>query len=224
MKILVVEDEPELAQVIVEILEEECYAADLATDGESADEAMAVNDYDLVVLDWTIPEPDGVELLRRWRGAGKDIPVLMLTGKTEVEARVVGLDTGADDYLTKPFSFRELLARVRTLLRRRGREIQHLEAGDLELDRPSRTVTVAGKIVEFTPKEFGVLEYLLTRPDEVVTRTDLVEHAWDDSYDGFSNVIDVTIYRLRKKIDGGRDKSLLHTVKGVGYVLRTERT
>ena len=224
MKILVVEDEPELAEVIVEILQEECYAVDLAVDGDSADEAVAVNAYDLVVLDWSIPSPDGVELLYRWRGAGQDFPVLMLTGNTAVEARVQGLDTGADDYLTKPFAFRELLARVRTLLRRRGREIQQLRAGDLELDRPSRTVTVDGKPINLTPKEFGVLEYLLSRPEEVITRTDLVEHAWDDSYDGFSNVIDVTIYRLRKKVDGGRSKHLIHTVKGVGYVLKKERT
>lgn len=225
MRILVVEDDTELADALVELLEDEFYAVDLATEGESASEQMHVNEYDLVVLDWTIPAPTGIELLQEWRERGKETPVLMLTGRTGVEDRVDGLDTGADDYLTKPFSFDEFLARVRSLLRRRSKNLQtHLEAGDLSLDRASHTVRVGEEELELTPKEFGLLEYFLTRVDEVVTRTDLSEHVWDGSFDSLSNVIDVTVHRLRKKIDGDRDDKLLHTVKGVGYMLKSQRT
>jgi two-component system copper resistance phosphate regulon response regulator CusR len=149
----------------------------------------------------------------------------MLTGHTDLEDRVGGLDTGADDYLTKPFSFAELLARVRSLLRRRSKPlVATLEADDLQMDRPSRQVTVAGEAVELSPKEFGLLEYLLTRSDEVVSRTDMVEHVWDSAFDAMSNVIDVTVFRLRKKVDGDRAERLIHTVKGVGYVLKSRRT
>ena len=224
MRILVVEDEEELAAVIVEALEDESYAVDKAGTGDEADELMFVNPYDLVVLDWTLPGLSGIELLRRWRSAGSEVPVLMLTARREVGDRVDGLDTGADDYLTKPFSFDELLARVRSLLRRRAKSLRTLRAGDLELERASRSVTVAGEAVELAPKEFGVLEYLLARAGETVSRTELSEHVWDESFDAMSNTIDVIIYRLRKKIDGGRDGKLLHTVKGVGYVLRNRRS
>ena len=149
----------------------------------------------------------------------------MLTGRDKVEDKAGGLDTGADDYLTKPFSFVEMLARVRSLLRRRERPLElTLSAGDLELDRSRHQVKVQGDLVMLSPKEFGVLEYLLRRKDEVVTRTDIEEHAWDEASDPMANVVDVTIHRLRKKIDGGRDGKLIHTVRGVGYVLRSERT
>lgn len=186
---------------------------------------MHVNTYDLVVLDWTIPPPTGIELLREWRGEGDATPVLMLTGRSEIEHRVDGLDTGADDYLTKPFSFVEFLARIRSLLRRPQRNLgTTLRAGDLELDRASRQVLLASDSIELSPKEFGVLEYLLRRKDEVVTRTELTEHVWDETFDSVSNVIDVTVYRLRKKIDRDpRAGKLIHTVKGVGYILRGER-
>lgn len=225
MRILVVEDDTILADALVELLEDEFYAVDLASEGCQASELMDVNTYDLVVLDWTIPPPTGIELLREWRDRGEQTPVLMLTGRTGLEDRVDGLDTGADDYLTKPFSFEEFLARVRSLLRRREKTLRTtLEAGDLSMDRAARTVQVAGKSIELSPKEFSLLEYFLNRLDEVVTRTDLSEHVWDDSFDSLSNVIDVTVHRLRKKIDGDRDQKLLHTVKGVGYVLRSERT
>ncbi len=224
MRILVVEDEESLAEVLVEALEDESYAVDLATDGTTADELAAYNDYDLVVLDWTIPAPTGIELLRAWRSQGLQMPVLMLTGRKGVDDRVDGLDTGADDYLTKPFSFPELLARVRSLLRRGAKSLRTLKAGDVELERASRSVTVAGEPLALPPKEFGILEYLLSRVDETVTRTQLSEHVWDDSFDAMSNTIDVLVYRLRKKLDGGRNKKLLHTVKGVGYVLRSRRT
>ncbi len=223
MRILVVEDEEELAEVLVEALEEDRYAVDLAGTGDEADELMDLNPYDLVILDWTIPGPSGIELLRRWRDAGSEVPVLMLTGRREVGDRVDGLDTGADDYLTKPFSFDELLARVRSLLRRRSKSLETLRAGDLALDRATRAVTVGGEAVELAPKEFGILEYLLSRAGETVSRTELSEHVWDESFDAMSNTIDVLVYRLRKKIDGGRSGKLLATVKGVGYVLRRER-
>ena len=224
MRILIVEDEPVLAQALVEALEDEFYAVDCAPDGETASELVGVNNYDLVVLDWTIPPPTGIELLRAWRKEGKDIPVLMLTGRSAVGDRVNGLDTGADDFLTKPFSLLEFLARVRSLLRRRERILKTtLQAGDLEMDRAARQVTVAGSELELSPKEFALLEYFLDKKDQVVTRSELSEHVWDDSFDSLGNVIDVTVHRLRKKIDGNRQDRLLHTLKGIGYVLKSER-
>ena len=221
MRILVVEDDPTLAGAVVETLEDEHYAVDWATTGGQASELKAVNDYDLVVLDWSIPPPTGIELLRAWRADGDSTPVLMLTGRTEVEE---GLDTGADDYLTKPFRFAELLARVRSLLRRRARPLQTcLGAGDLVMDRAAMRVTVGGERVELSAKEFALLEYLLSRKGEVVSRTDISEHVWDDSFDFLSNVIDVTVFRLRRKIDGDCAERLIHTVRGAGYLLREER-
>lgn len=225
MRILIVEDESVLGQALVEALEDEYYAVDWAQDGATASELVDVNNYDLVVLDWTIPPPTGIELLRTWRKEGKDIPVLMLTGRTAVGDKVDGLDTGADDFLTKPFSLLEFLARVRSLMRRRGKSLQpKLQAGDLEMDRAARLVKVAGCALDLSPKEFSLLEYFLNKKDEVVTRSELSEHVWDDSFDSLGNVIDVTIHRLRKKIDGERVEKLLHTLKGIGYVLKSERS
>lgn len=224
MRILVVEDERVLAEALVEALQQEFHAVDVARDGATAAELADVNEYDLIVLDWTIPPPTGIELLRSWRRAGRETPVLMLTGRAAVGDRVDGLDTGADDYLTKPFSLVELQARVRSLLRRRAKPLQALlQAADLEMDRAARRVTVAGRPLDLSPKEFALLEYLLSRKDQVVTRTEISEHVWDDSFDPLGNVVDVTVHRLRRKIDGERDKRLLHTLKGVGYVLRSER-
>jgi DNA-binding response OmpR family regulator len=225
MRILVVEDEEVLAKALVEALEGEYYAVDLARDGRTAAELTAINQYDLVVLDWTIPPPTGIDLLRSWRNAGLETAVLMLTARSGIDDRVNGLNTGADDFLPKPFSVRELLARVRSLLRRRDKPLQSfLRADDLEMDRAARRVRVAGQELELSPKEFALLEYLLNRRDEVVSRTEISEHVWDDSFDPLGNVIDVTVHRLRKKIDGDRDKRLLHTLKGVGYVLRSRRS
>jgi len=225
MRILVVEDEEALAEAVVDLLRDESYAVDLAVDGETASELMDVNTYDCVLLDWTLPGLSGMELLEAWRAAGNETPVLMLTGRTAVEDRVSGLDTGADDYLTKPFSLVELLARVRSLIRRRSKPLQTaLRAADVEMDRAGRRVTVAGNPIELSPKEFAVLEFLLGHVDEVVTRTELIEHVWDDSFDSLSNLVDVTIYKVRKKIDGSGKGRLLHTVKGVGYVLKGSRS
>ncbi|MEA2601287.1 MAG: two-component system, OmpR family, copper resistance phosphate regulon response regulator CusR [Acidobacteriota bacterium] len=224
MRILVVEDEDVLAQALVEVLEDECYAVDRAGDGEMASELADVNEYDLIVLDWTIPPPTGIELLRTWRQAGRDTPVLMLTGRTAVDDKVDGLDTGADDFLGKPFQLPELMARVRSLLRRRAKPLQAtLSAGDLVMDRAARRVTVGERSLDLSPKEFALLEYFLSRKDQVITRTELTEHVWDDSFDSLGNVVDVTIHRLRKKIDGDRGDRLLHTLKGVGYVLKSQR-
>jgi DNA-binding response OmpR family regulator len=224
LRILVVEDEEVLAQALVEVLERDFYAVDHAGDGETAAELAAVNEYDLVVLDWTIPPPTGIELLRAWRRAGRDMPVLMLTARVGVHDKVDGLDTGADDFLTKPFSIPEFLARVRSLLRRRAKPLQAtLAAGDLAMDRAGHRVTVGGRELELSPKEFALLEYFLLHKDEAVSRTQLSEHVWDDSFDSLANVVDVTVHRLRKKIDGERGDRLLHTLKGVGYVLKSRR-
>jgi len=225
MRILVIEDEELLAAAVVEMLRDECYAVDLAADGGTAEELAAINSYDLIVLDWTIPAPTGIELLAQWRRGGQDTPVLMLTGRAEIADRVGGLDAGADDYLTKPFAMDELLARVRSLMRRRGRPlVATLAADDLLMDRAAHTVTIGGEPVELSPKEFAVLEYFLMRKGEVVTRTELAEHAWDEAYDSMSNLIDVTIHRLRRKIDGPRHGRLLQTLKGIGYLLRDTRS
>ena len=225
MRILIVEDEAVLAQALVEALEDEYYACDWARDGETASELVDVNNYDLVVLDWTIPPPTGIELLRAWRKEGKDTPVLMLTGRSAVGDKVNGLDTGADDFLTKPFSLAEFLARVRSLMRRREKVLKTtLQAGDLEMDRAARSVKVADCVLDLSPKEFSLLEYFLNKKDQVVTRSELSEHVWDDSFDSLGNVIDVTVHRLRKKIDGNRQEKLLHTLKGIGYVLKSERS
>jgi DNA-binding response OmpR family regulator len=225
MRILVVEDEQDIAQSLADGLRTEAYAVDLAHDGPTADELAAVNPYDLIILDWSIPPPSGIELLRAWRRQKMATPILMLTGRTEVADRVRGLDYGADDYLTKPFSFPELLARVRSLLRRREKPLEgELRAGDLLMDRATRRVTVAGEVIELTRQQFALLAYLLHHKDEVVTRTDLADHVWDGSLDSFSNLVDVAVHRLRQKIDGDREKRLLHTIKGAGYMLRSERS
>ena len=224
MRILLVEDDLAIASAVQEALVMSHYAVDHVADGEAAEELVAINDYDTIVLDWGIPGKSGIELLRGWREESVETPVLMLTGRTGVDDRIDGLDSGADDYLTKPFSVAELLARVRSLIRRGERAAQvRLCADDVEMERASRQVTVGGEAIELSPKEFALLEYLLHRVGEVVSRTEISEHVWDDSFDAMSNVIDVTVHRLRRKIDGGREAALLQTVKGVGYVLKSER-
>ncbi len=224
MRILLVEDDPTLSDSIAEVLRDDHYAVDTARNGASASEQAAFNDYDLVVLDYNIPPPTGIELLRGWRAEGKTTPVLMLTARSTVEQRVEGLDAGADDYLVKPFDFAELLARVRSLLRRREKPLQAtLEAGDLVLDRGKHEVRVGERPIDLSPKEFALLEYFLSRKDEVVSRAEIEEHVWDSSFDSFTNIVDVLVHRLRKKIDGDLPQRLLHTVKGAGYRLSSER-
>jgi heavy metal response regulator len=223
MRILVVEDEKKVARFIERGLKEERYAVDVAPDGEEGLWRAQNTDYDLIVLDVLLPKRDGFQILRELRAAGCRARVLMLTARDSIEDRVRGLDEGADDYLVKPFAFAEFLARVRTLLRRSlaGGPIL-LRALDLELNTRTRKVTRANRRLALSAKEFAVLEHLLRHPDEVVTRTQLAEHVWDENFDSFSNVIDVTIYHLREKVDRNFELKLIHTVRGTGYVLQTQ--
>lgn len=223
MRILVVEDEPKLARALHKGFAEEQYAVDVAADGEEALYLIRSQTYDLIVLDLMIPKISGLELLRIVRAEGMDVPVLVLTAKDAVADRVQGLDSGADDYLTKPFSFEELLARARALLRRASAqpESQTLKVADVELDPITRTVKRAGKPVEVSPKEFALLEYMMRHPNRVLSRTVLSEHVWGE-FDTLTNVIDVYVHYLREKLDKNRGKKLIHTVRGAGYVLKDE--
>jgi len=222
MRILVVEDERKVARFVERGLKEERFAVDVAADGEEGLYRAQTGDYDLIVLDVLMPKRDGFQVLRELRAGGCKSRILMLTARDSVEDRVRGLESGADDYLTKPFAFAEFLARVRVLLRRnQGAEPLTLSVGDLVMDLKARKVTRAGKSVTLSVKEFGVLEHLLRHPDEVVTRTQLAEHVWDENFDSFSNVIDVTVYHLREKVDRDFKPALIHTVRGVGYTLKT---
>ena len=220
MRLLVVEDEPDAAALLGKGLREHSYAVDLVGDGPAALEHAAVNDYDAVVLDIGLPGLDGLEVCRRLRADRHAVPILLLTAHGGVEERVAGLDAGADDYLPKPYHFPELLARIRALLRRGpalGPSV--LTAEDLTLDTRRRAVTRAGQPVQLTTKEYALLEYLVRRQGEVVSRADIAEHVWDDSYDPMSNLIDVYIQRLRRKVDDGHPRRLIHTRRGAGYAL-----
>ena len=224
MKILLVEDDRRMSELIHEVLTDALYLVDTASTGELADELIHTHDYQMVVLDWELPDTPGIELLKRWRRGGIGLPVLMLTGRHEVADRTGGLDAGADDYLIKPFAFSEMLARVRSLLRRVDRPIEMvLSADDLSLDAKDRSVRLGGTSIPVSPREYAVLELLLRRKNEVLSRAEIEEGAWDSAADPMANVVDVTIARLRKKIDRGRPAKLLHTVRGAGYMLRSER-
>lgn len=225
MRILLVEDEPSAATMLAKGLREEAYAVDVAADGETALAQAFVNDYDLIVLDVVLPRKDGFRVCRELRGNGLTAPVLMLTARDAVEDRIEGLDSGADDYLAKPFDFDELLARVRALLRRRPALYPEIiTVGDLSIDTHSRQVTRAEQSIDLTAKEYALLEYLARRAGEVVSRTDIAEHVWDESYDPFSKVIEVFIQRLRRKVDEGHALKLIHTRRGAGYMLTTKET
>ena len=220
MRILVVEDEPVAATVLAKGLREHAYAVDVAGDGGSAFEHATVNDYDLMIVDVLLPGMNGLELCGRLRKDGVTAPILMLTARGEPDQRVEGLDAGADDYLAKPYHFPELLARVRALLRR-GPALASLvlEVDDLRIDTRARRVERAGKLVLLTTKEYALLEYLARRRGDVVGRADIAEHVWDDSFDPMSNLIEVYIQRLRRKIDDGQPVRLIHTHRGAGYTL-----
>jgi DNA-binding response OmpR family regulator len=220
MRLLVVEDEPVAAAVLAKGLREHAYAVDVAGDGRAALEHALVNEYDLIVLDILLPGIDGLEVCRRLRERGVAVPILMLTARGGVEDRVEGLDAGADDYLPKPFHLPELLARVRALLRRGpalGPSV--LRAADLTIDIRTRRVERSGQPIQLTTKEYTLLVYLVRRQGQVVTRGDVSEHVWDDNFDPMSNVIDVYVQRLRRKIDDGHEQRLIQTRRGAGYVL-----
>lgn len=222
MRVLVVEDEVKMAGLLRRALEEEGYAVDVASSGGDGLWLGTENAYDAVVLDLMLPDVDGFDVCRRLREAGRWSPVLMLTARDAVSDRVAGLDAGADDYLTKPFSLAELLARLRALIRRGGVERPAvLRAGDLTLDPTTHTVRRAGSDIELTAKEFALLEYLMRHAGEVLSRTRLIEHVWDFAYEGDSNVVDVYVRYLRNKIDRPFGRDTIETVRGSGYRLRS---
>ena len=221
MRILVVEDERKVASFIKKGLEEEGYAVDVAVDGEEGLVMALTRVHDLIILDIRLPRRDGLRVLQALRHDGVTAPVLLLTVRATIEDKVLGLDAGADDYLTKPFAFQELVARVRALLRRRAEgEPTVLHIGDLTLDPARRTVTRGDEKIDLTPREFALLDYFMRNPGRVLTRTMIAEHVWDYSFDTSTNVIDVYVNYLRKKVDAGREPKLLHTMRGVGYVLK----
>jgi heavy metal response regulator len=223
MRILVVEDEKKVAKFLQQGLEEEHYAVDIASDGERG-EFLATNErYDLIILDLLLPKKDGISVLRSIRTKRINTPVLVLTAKSATEHKVEGLDSGADDYLTKPFAFEELLARARSLLRRGASEKSTLlKVGDLQLDTITHKAQRDGKTIELTAKEYSLLEYMMRNINRVLTRTLISEHIWNYNFDTGTNVIDVYVNHLRSKVDDGYQKKYIHTVRGVGYVLKDE--
>jgi DNA-binding response OmpR family regulator len=222
MRVLVVDDDRRLCTVVKRGLLEEAYAVDLAYDGEEGEYLAEINPYDLIILDIMLPKKDGIEVCRELRAKKVNTPILMLTAKDAVEDRVKGLDTGADDYLVKPFAFNELLARVRALLRREAMsKAPELRVGDLTLNTLTRQVWRGQRPIELTTKEYVILEYFMYHPNVVLTRTMIEEHAWDYSFDSLSNLVDVYVRRLRRKIDNEGEDSLIQTVRGAGYRLKT---
>jgi DNA-binding response OmpR family regulator len=223
MRILVVEDDKPVASFVKKGLESEQYAVDLAWNGEEAQLLVGEADFDLVILDLVLPKIDGLEVLKHIRSRKPSPPVLILSGRARVEDRVKGLDLGADDYLTKPFSFSELSARVRALLRRSPIPVGIvLRVKELELDRAERVVRRAGRRIDLTPREFALLEYLMRNAGRCVTRAMIIEHVWNFSFDTMTNVVDVYINYLRKKVDQDFESKLIHTVRNVGYELGKE--
>jgi len=223
MRVLLVEDEPGIAQFIRQGLSETGYAVDIAQDGQEGWEYASVVEYDLIILDILLPQMDGLELLTELRTRKILTPVLLLTAIDTVEERVKGLDKGADDYLAKPFAFPELLARLRALQRRPPLQLDiTLRAGNLTMDTVRREVRRAGRLIELSPLEYNLLEYLLRHPSQVLTRTQIGEHVWNWDFCSNSNVVDVYIGYLRRKIDKGYDQQLIETVRGVGYRLRLQ--
>lgn len=220
MRVLLVEDEPDAARLLAKGLRERAYAVDIAAEGEQALYLASINDYDLIILDVMLPLKDGFAVCQELRASGASVPVLMLTARDDVRDRITGLDSGADDYLVKPFDFHELLARVRALLRR-GQSLQPetIEVGDLKINTRGHAVERAGQSIALTAKEYALLEYLARRAGQVVSRAEIAEHVWDENFDPFSNLIEVYIQRLRRKVDEGREPKLIRTLRGEGYLL-----
>ena len=223
MRVLIVEDEAEVADLLLRTLREAAWAADAISTGKSALTALALNDYDLVVLDIGLPDMDGFEVCRRWRASGGRTPVLMLTARGALSDRVVGLDSGADDYLPKPFAVEELLARLRALSRRPAATLGVVyRFEDVELDTAARTARRANRGIRLTAREYALLEYLLRNPGRVLERGQILEHVWDDNFDPVANAVDVLVGRVRRKLDPDGTRPLIHTVRGMGYVLSSK--
>ncbi|MCI5841699.1 MAG: response regulator transcription factor [Clostridium sp.] len=223
MRILIAEDERSLNRVIKKQLTAAGYSVDYCFDGGEAYDCLSMTEYDLAVLDVMMPVLDGFELVRRLRAVGNSTPVIFLTARDDIEDRVCGLDIGADDYLVKPFAFDELLARIRVVLRKHsGGRTSVLTVGDLEVDTAARKVRRAGREINLSAKEYELLHYLLLNKGIVLSREKIENHIWNYDYEGGTNVVDVYIRYLRKKLDDGFDKKLIHTVRGMGYVLREE--
>ncbi len=221
MKVLVIEDDPTVGRFVKRGLEEQRYTVDLVTDGDEGERLAATQPYDLVVLDLRLPKRSGIDVLRSLRAKGFERPVLVLTAQDAVDAKVETLRAGADDYVTKPFAFEELLARVEALSRRpRAIAAPVLKVADLELNVDSHEVQRGGRTIELTPKEFLVLEYLMRHAGKVMSRTLITEYAWGYHFDSGTNIVDVVINHLRKKVDGSGKKKLITTVRGVGYVIK----
>src|SRR5579864_5617300 len=220
MRMLLVEDEKKVSELVARALRAERYAVDVADDGTRGWELASAFDYDLIILDLMLPGVPGEELLRRIRRKNQQVPILILTARDATEEKVQNFEAGADDYLTKPFAFAELLIRVKSLLRRgTGNRSSVLRVGDLEIDRLSQQVKRSGKRIELTPKEYGLLEYLASHPGRVFSRTMIVEHVWDQSFEGLNNIVDVYVRHLRRKVDYPFATKLIKTVRGVGYGL-----
>jgi two-component system copper resistance phosphate regulon response regulator CusR len=224
MRFLVVEDEKRIADFLQRGLESAGYAVDVAAFGQAALDMIHARDYDLIILDMMLPDMDGIHVLEKIRNRKVSPPVLILSARGTVDDRVKGLETGADDYLVKPFAFVELLARVRVLLRRGQPGPEKLQVADLEVDCSRRRVTRGGEVIELAPKEYSILEYMMRNAGRPLSRTMIVEHVWDMDYDGLTNIVDVYIRHLRSKIDERYPVKLIHTVRGIGYMLEGEKT
>jgi len=223
MRILVVEDEKKLAEMVARGLKAERYAIDVANDGETGWQMANTYDYDLIILDLMLPGLNGTEILRRVRRKNSTVPILILTARDATEEKVQNFEAGADDYLTKPFAFAELLVRVKALLRRGPvNRSSVLRVGDLEVDRLSKQVRRGGKRIELTAKEYSLLEYFATNPGRVFSRTMIIEHVWDESFEGLTNIVDVYVRHLREKVDDAFPTKLIRTVRGMGYCLTDE--
>jgi DNA-binding response OmpR family regulator len=222
MRLLLVEDDDGIVNFLEKGIREAKYAVDVARDGDDALYKAALTEYDAIILDIMIPGPDGLEVCRELRRLGSKVPVIMLTARDDLEDRIRGLDTGADDYLTKPFQVSELLARLRALMRR-GHELKPavLTVGDLQIDTAAQTVRRSGRSLALTAREYALLEYLARNADRVVSRSELMDHVWDERFDPYSNVVDVHINHLRQKLVRNSEQPLIHTRRGAGYILST---